>query len=228
MRTVYRTIPWRIGMIAVGLLLTSCATTSPLHEAAMQGNVTRIDEYVKRGISVNKQDLEGNTPLHYAYYYGQKEAIERLTAYGADLTILNYSGDAPADMQKIAQAETLVLSAVALLDGEGDWTDTERALPMYDALQGMDGGIVTKAIVRKVIKDENRLRVLFLAVKLGISGSEECLNDVLQAYGDKEMAEDYLNSGSASLSEGGRKWASSHGYYISPGIGSHRVGWGRF
>jgi ankyrin repeat protein len=216
------------GIAMLCALLTSCASMTPLHEAAMRGDVPRIDEYVKKGIPVNKQDVQGNTPLHYAYYYGQKEAIERLTAYGADLTIRNKDGDTPVDMQKIASAETLIHSAAQLLDAEGDWTDNSRGRPLYDNLREMDGSIVIKAIVRKVIRDENRLRVLFLAVKLGISGSEERLNDVLHAYGDKSMAEDFLNSGSTSLYEGGKGWANSHGYYISTGMGSHRVGWGRF
>ena len=119
-------------------------------------------------------------------------------------------------------------SSAQLLDTLGDWTDRATARPLYDQLKAIDGQIVTKAIVQKVIRDENRLRVLFVAVKLGIPRSEDRLNDVLQAYGDKRMAEDYLNSGSQSLYEGGRQWANSHGYYISTGMGSHRVGWGRF
>jgi hypothetical protein len=42
------------------------------------------------------------------------------------------------------------------------------------------------------------------------------------------MAEDYLNCGSAALDEGGRRWASMHGYYVSTGDGSHQASWGTF
>jgi len=201
---------------------------TPLHEAAIRGDIPHIDEYVKKGIPVNKKDVEGNTPLHYAYYHGQMEAIERLITYGADANIRNREGDTPLDMQKIANAERLLHSGAQLLDAQGNWTDISNARPMYDDLKVMDGDIVTKAMVRKVIQNEDRLRVLFLAVKLGISGSEARLNDVLHGYGDKSMAEDYLNSGSSSLYEGGRQWANSHGYNLRTGMGSHRVGWGRF
>jgi len=88
--------------------------------------------------------------------------------------------------------------------------------------------IVTKALVRQVLKAERRLQVLFVAVKLGIAGSEEKLVEVLEAFGDKSMAEDYLNSGSSKLYEGGRAWAQRRGYRVDTGIGSHRVSWGRF
>jgi hypothetical protein len=218
-------------LVAACLFITSCATTTPmtpLHKAAIQGDVDRIEEYVKKGIPVNKQDELGNTPLHYAYYHGQKEAIDRLTAYGADMTIRNKDGDTPMDMQNIARAENLLRSGAQVMDDLGNWTDRSTARPIYDELKRMEGNTVTKAIVRKVIKDDDRLRVLFVAVKLGIAGSEQRLNDVLYSYGDKSMAEDYLNSGSQSLYEGGRRWANSHGYYISTGMGSNRVGWGRF
>ncbi len=151
-----------------------------------------------------------------------------LTVYGADLNIRNKDGDTPADMQKIARAENLLHSGAQVIDNLGNWTDRSTARAIYDELKGMDGSIVTKAIVRKVIRNEDRLHVLLIAVKLGISGSEQRLNDVLQGYGDKSMAEDYLNSGSQSLYEGGKRWANSHGYYISTGMGSHRVGWGHF
>ena len=201
---------------------------TPLHEAAIQGDLPKIDEYIKRGIPVNKPDQAGNTPLHYAYYHGQQAAIERLTAYGADLTLRNKEGDTPLDMQKIAQAEGLIDAAVKCMDAEGNWTDSGRAYTLYTSLRDMEAMIGVKALVRKVLPAENRLRVLFLAVKLGIAQSEERLNDVLQAYGDKCMAEDFLNSGSPLLYEGGRRWCNEHGYTISTGQGSHRTGWGQF
>jgi len=213
------------------VLLTACAAiaSSPsLHDAATQGDVARIDECVKKGMPVSAKDKEGNTPLHYAYYYGRKEAVERLAAYGADATIRNKEGDNPQDMQKIAEAEKLLISGAQLIDMNGDWKDSASGREVYRKLQNIEGAIVTRAIVRKVLRAENRLQVLFLAVKLGISGSEKRLNDVVRDCGDKSMAEDYINSGSSALYNGGKEWAERNGYYISTGMGSHRVAWGRF
>jgi len=201
---------------------------SPLHKAAMTGDVARIDECIRKGMLVNAADVEGNTPLHHAYYQGNEAAVDRLIAYGADLTIRNKDGDTPLDMASIAEVEKLVASGARVLDVQGNWTDRSGGRRIYDELRGMDGVIVTKGLVRRVLKCEKRLQVLFLAVKLGIAGSEERLIDVLDAYGDKSMAEDYLNSGSSILYEGARRWAQKRGGYIEAGMGSHRVGWGRF
>ena len=59
-------------------------------------------------------------------------------------------------------------------------------------------------------------------------GTQSPLNDLLMKYGDKSMAEDYINSGSKELHEGGAAWARANGYSIRAGPGSHRVGWGSF
>ncbi|MCP4954383.1 MAG: hypothetical protein GY919_02010 [Photobacterium aquimaris] len=54
------------------------------------------------------------------------------------------------------------------------------------------------------------------------------MNRVLKKYGNKSMAEDFLNSGSEILAEGGRSWARAHGLTVARGKGSHRSTWGRF
>ncbi|MCB2102994.1 MAG: hypothetical protein KDE22_19115, partial [Rhodobacterales bacterium] len=66
------------------------------------------------------------------------------------------------------------------------------------------------------------------SIKLGLPDSARQLNDLLMRHGSKSMAEDYLNSGSRQLADGGRAWASAHGYRINTGPGSHRSSWGRF
>jgi len=215
-------------LFGVGLKLLGARKRTPLHDAAMQGDVSRVDDYIRKGFPVNKQDSVGNTPLHYAYYHFQKEAIDRLKTYGADLTTRNKDGDTPLDMHKIAHAEILLTCGARLLSMSGEWTDRRAARPIYDKLKGMDVSIASKAIVRSVVRGEDRLRSLSIAVKLGRPGSEDRLNDALQGYGDKSMAEDYLNSGSLSLYEGAKRWANSRGYNIRSGMGSHRVGWGKF
>jgi hypothetical protein len=124
----------------------------------------------------------------------------------------------------------LVTKGALLLTDDAQWTDAEEARIVYDLIKRYDAAIATSALVDRVTKDAaNRLHVLFLAVKLGISGSEESLIDALDAHGKKAMGEDYLNSGSAKLREGAIAWGNRHGYYVSSiGAGSHRVSWGTF
>ena len=52
------------------------------------------------------------------------------------------------------------------------------------------------------------------------------LRDLLLRYGDKALAEDYLNCGNAELYDAGRAWGSRNGYNIGSGYGSNRVSWG--
>ena len=113
--------------IVLAAILTSCAQMSPLHKAAMKGDVARIDECIRKGMPVNARDADGNTPLHYAYYQGNKAAVDRLIAYGADLTIRNKDGDTPLDMASIAEAENLIASGAQMLDVQGNWTDRSGA-----------------------------------------------------------------------------------------------------
>jgi hypothetical protein len=52
------------------------------------------------------------------------------------------------------------------------------------------------------------------------------LRDLLLRYGDKSLAEDYLNCGNNELYDAAREWGRQHGYNIGAGYGSHRVRWG--
>jgi hypothetical protein len=52
------------------------------------------------------------------------------------------------------------------------------------------------------------------------------LVSLLVRFGDKPLAEDYLNCGESSLHAAGEEWARNRGYNIGSGHGSHRVRWG--
>ncbi|MEZ5277051.1 MAG: hypothetical protein R3F07_11775 [Opitutaceae bacterium] len=52
------------------------------------------------------------------------------------------------------------------------------------------------------------------------------LRDLLFLYGNRTLAEDYLNCGNARLGSIATEWAHQHGYNIDTGPGSSRVRWG--
>jgi hypothetical protein len=52
------------------------------------------------------------------------------------------------------------------------------------------------------------------------------LVELLNAYGDVSLTEDYLNCGQPDLYTAGKTWADNHGYYIKSGYGSNRARWG--
>ncbi len=125
--------------------------------------------------------------------------------------------------------DCLIQSGASMLDDQADWTNPRQAREIYNTIKRFGNGHVTESLVRIVLANKaNRLKVLILGVKLGIQGSETRLNQVLVDYGDVRMAEDFLNSGSEKLYEGGKQWGHKNGYEIQTGEGSHRTNWGSF
>jgi len=53
------------------------------------------------------------------------------------------------------------------------------------------------------------------------------LCSLLVRFGDKALAEDYINCGESALYAAGAEWASNRGYNVRSGYGSHRVRWGQ-
>lgn len=161
-----------------------------------------------------------NIGLKTGSFRNQSEALR------AAPTLLS-RGNAKAATPEVV--DCLITTGALLLTDNAVWTDPDEARYVYDLTKRYDNTTIVDGLVRKVIQDAtNRLHVLFLGIKLGIPGSQERLNQILDEDGDKKMAEDFLNSGSSELHEGGKRWANSHGYSIVTAMGSHRASWGTF
>jgi hypothetical protein len=154
---------------------------------------------------------------------------DTITRLGAISTLLDRNNSAASTPEII---DWLVSNTATLLDDNAKWIDSISAKSYYDVLKKLTGKTAKEPIIdsleRHLFKPQVRRRVLYLTVKVGIYGAEERLVKVLLEQGDKSMAEDFLNSGSQKLADGGRKWAEQNGYTISKGMGSHRMEWGRF
>jgi outer membrane protein assembly factor BamD (BamD/ComL family) len=124
--------------------------------------------------------------------------------------------------------DKLIFTGANCLDQAANWVDRVKGRKIYEMLKKYDSQVLTDSMIRVVLIQIDRLKVLFLVVKLGVTGTQKPLNALLIEYGDKSMAEDYLNSGSKELYDGGATWARAHGYSILTGWGSHRVSWGTF
>jgi hypothetical protein len=65
-------------------------------------------------------------------------------------------------------------------------------------------------------------------IEEGDPASKNELIEALNIFGDKDMAQDYLNSGNLWLESAGREWGEQHGYGVAKsGADSHSVKWGR-
>ena len=134
----------------------------------------------------------------------------------------------PWQKDDMAKIDALIIEGAGYLDEDGNWTNKDRSREVYDQLKERTPAFVTNALVRQVLRGHSRLQVLFLAIKLGEPGSEEELATALVRHGNKQMAEDYLNSGSDYLQRGAEAWSRKHGYEVNTGRGSHRAYWGEY
>ena len=202
---------------------------TPLNLAIKNGQRDTAGLLVSKGANVNVKGALGDTPLHDSIYKGDSEMTRFLRSKGADESLLNSYGLNPADMQALPELQAKIVETAKLLSIEGEWSDPSMGRTLYVGLKSQQDRYVVNALVLQIVQsDQIRLQVLLLAIKLGIAGSEEKLVDILMVYGDKSMAEDYLNCGSDALADGARKWAKARGFNILTGPGSHRSGWGQF
>ncbi len=76
---------------------------SMLHHIALNPNANSlaiVELFVKRGLDVNAQDCDGNTPLHLALMPFQKDVAKHLMDSGADPKIKNWKGISPEKIVK--------------------------------------------------------------------------------------------------------------------------------
>jgi len=87
----------------------SMGTDAPLHLAAYQGDMAKIDACLQAGGDINKLDRRGYAPLHYAAQNGQKQALELLLIRGGDVNVRDLCGQTPlfnasdADREDVAE-----------------------------------------------------------------------------------------------------------------------------
>src|SRR5687767_3775000 len=85
-----------------------------LHEAAIRGELNSIIEELSKGGSINAQDDNGWTALHFAAQENHPAIVNELLRKGADANIVNAHGNGPL--------------WVALMNARGDLTNVKALL----------------------------------------------------------------------------------------------------
>jgi hypothetical protein len=68
---------------------------TPLHYAAMEGNLARVTQLLEAGADPNSRDDDGWTPLHFAAREWRAEAADALLAKGAEVDPQDEEGNTP-------------------------------------------------------------------------------------------------------------------------------------
>lgn len=202
------------------------------HRAATDDRTSgQLEELLRSGPRIDVQDSEGNTALHLAHYRMQHESIRRLIEFGADENLRNKLGLLPEEMGRLAGYEDLFRRTAEKLMLDGSWADGD-ARPGFQELRRAHPRFYQPGLSRAVTGTGQMLlrrRLLLLGVKIGHRSSERLMVELLNGYGDKEMAEDFLNCGSSALATGAERWAKARGYRIHRyGSGARPLRWGRF
>lgn len=74
---------------------------TPLHIAAINGNLEAIVLLLQEGAELNAKGEDGMTPLHYAVQMKQIDAIKILIEHDADPTVSDDFGDTPVTKASI-------------------------------------------------------------------------------------------------------------------------------
>lgn len=80
-----------------GALINQSTTASPnmlpIHWAAAEGHVEAIEFFLSKNQDINVQDGNGCSPAVVAVQYNKLRAVVYLAKHGADLTLVDVSGD---------------------------------------------------------------------------------------------------------------------------------------
>ncbi|XP_057302052.1 ankyrin repeat domain-containing protein 42-like [Hydractinia symbiolongicarpus] len=89
----------------------------PAHNSSYKGDIEYLQMVIETGVaSVNERDEKGSTPAHKAAGNGQVEVLKWLIEKGANINLMNSTGETPRDVAlRFGQ-----LACVKILGGESD------------------------------------------------------------------------------------------------------------
>ena len=89
---------WRQAFCTLVLLLASGCVTTPeekLRQAAAEGNLLRVETFLRQGMNAQAADQHGVTPLFLAAKHGRRDVVELLMERGAVVNLARQDGVTP-------------------------------------------------------------------------------------------------------------------------------------
>jgi len=146
-----------------------------------------------------------------------REVLKTIFAKLNDPAILNEieKSDADSALRIAAHAVRLYDYSTIFSEAFRDSSKIEQTLTAIYYLQGRKDSNLPSipSVCRKYIT-------------LGYPNSIPFLIRLLNDYGEKDLAEDYINCGQSDLEDAGKSWASAHGYVTRINYGSSVLHWG--
>ena len=82
---------WSLAL-AASLITAGCASSTPLIEAAANGDTKTVIKLIGEGAGINEADRSGVTPLMHAVYSGNSETAKIIVNKGANINIQDKDG----------------------------------------------------------------------------------------------------------------------------------------
>jgi hypothetical protein len=124
---------------------------SYLHKAVCQGDNDRILHLLRVGADVNAMNSDSMTPLTYAVFKGNLEAMKLLVDFGADTSIQGFAGTVLHVACVAPDLSTKVVDRL-LRAGADEGALNERGLTPLDMLTGMRSGKEGFGSVRSLLE----------------------------------------------------------------------------
>lgn len=201
---------------------------TPLHWAAYQGRKAVAELLLANKADLNAKDRGDWTPLHYAMLKDHEDLAELLLAKLVELKAGHPLEALPDwDCRK-------KLGKVLEKLGWKPISDKEQ---VYIWICKADSASVkahweqTSGVLLADVRSGNRRKIENSVYSLVSIGKAEIIPElvrIIDAEGNIEMAETFLNCGRDELDKVARSWANRHGYRISTGRGANKAGWGRW
>jgi ankyrin repeat protein len=154
-----------IFIIAIFLILSGCASTTPLIKASTKGDSLAVQKLINDGANINEQDSAGVTPLMYAVSNGDYKLVKMLIDKGADVKVKDKYGYT-AFHYAINYDVNYEITKL-LMDVDVNAQDGEGRTPLMNSICKGKTDLVKKLIESGVdirIKDKKGYDALFYAV----------------------------------------------------------------
>lgn len=165
-----------------------------LFEAAHNGNVSAIIQFVAEGADVNARDSRGRAPIHVAAFASQDEALSALADAGADMNALEGQAYDVVTIAAVADDPALMSLAIELGNDPGLVTSPYDGTALIAAAHLGHVEIVRRLIAAGAPLDHiNNLHwtAVMEAVVLGDGGADHLavLDALLDAGADRTLAD---------------------------------------